>query len=93
MSDCSLTDASTLVFITFIMINGNLSKMVKAARKSQGLTQMDLQDLSEVSASVIHKIESGRNDLSLSSVVAVLGSLGIQIICKSPLGEEIQLNG
>jgi predicted transcriptional regulator len=75
------------------MINGNLSKMVKAARKSQGLTQMDLQDLSEVSASVIHKIESGRDDLSLSSVVAVLGSLGIQIICKSPLGEEIQLNG
>ena len=93
MSDCSLTDASILVFITFIMINGNLSKMVKAARKSQGLTQMDLQDLSEVSASVIHKIESGRDDLSLSSVVAVLGSLGIQIICKSPLGEEIQLNG
>ena len=93
MSYCSLTDASILVFITFIMINGNLSKMVKAARKSQGLTQMDLQDLSEVSASVIHKIESGRDDLSLSSVVAVLGSLGIQIICKSPLGEEIQLNG
>jgi predicted transcriptional regulator len=88
-----LTDASILVFITFIMINRNLSKMVKAARKSQGLTQMDLQDLSEVSASVIHKIESGRDDLSLSSVVAVLGSLGIQIICKSPLGEEIQLNG
>lgn len=67
--------------------------MVKAARKAQGMTQMELQDLSEVSASVIHKIESGRADLSLSSVVAVLDSLGIQIICKSPLGEAIQLNG
>lgn len=63
------------------------------ARKTQGLTQLELQDLCGVSASVIYKIESGRDDLSLCNLMAVLDALGVEVRCKSPLGVEIRLNG
>jgi len=75
------------------MINKDLGRTVKSARKAQEITQMELHDLSGISVSVIHKIENGREDLSLSSVMAVLDALGFRVICKSPLGEEIELSG
>ncbi len=75
------------------MKNSKFGKMVSAARKAQGLTQLELQDLCGVSASVIYKIESGRDDLSLLNFTTVMDALGIQVHCKSPLGVEIQLNG
>ncbi|MDQ8196299.1 helix-turn-helix domain-containing protein [Coraliomargarita sp. SDUM461004] len=75
------------------MKNDGFGKMVSAARKAQGLTQLELQDLCGVSASVIYKIECGREDLSLSNLVSVLDALGIQLCAKSPLGGEVQLNG
>jgi transcriptional regulator with XRE-family HTH domain len=71
----------------------DLSSLVVQARKAQRLTQRELQDLSGISISVIHKIENGRGDLSLKSILAVLNSLGFQMICRSPLGEEIELDG
>ncbi|MGZ0654672.1 helix-turn-helix domain-containing protein [Coraliomargarita sp. W4R53] len=74
------------------MKNTNFGKMVSTARKAQGLTQLELQDLCGVSASVIYKIESGRDDFSLCNLMAVLDVLGIEIHCKSPLGAKIQLN-
>jgi transcriptional regulator with XRE-family HTH domain len=75
------------------MKNSKLGKLVSTARKAQGLTQLELQDLCGVSASVIYKIESGRDDLSVCNFVAVMDALGITVHCKSPLGAEIQLNG
>ncbi|MGJ8638030.1 MAG: helix-turn-helix domain-containing protein [Opitutaceae bacterium] len=75
------------------MINQGFGKAVRSARKAQGLTQAGLRDLSDVSLSAIHKIENGRDDLSLTSVLAVADALGIRLIGKSPLGEEIDLNG
>ncbi|MBT64863.1 MAG: transcriptional regulator [Puniceicoccaceae bacterium] len=75
------------------MKNNNFGKIVSAARKAQGLTQLELQDLCGVSASVIYKIESGRDDFSLRNLVAVLDALRIQLQAKSPLGVEVQLNG
>ncbi|CAA6678284.1 MULTISPECIES: helix-turn-helix domain-containing protein [unclassified Lentimonas] len=68
-------------------------KLVSAARKAQGLTQLELQDLCGVSASVLYKIESGRDDLSVRNLMAVMDALGISVHCKSPLGAEISLNG
>ena len=75
------------------MINQELGRVVRSARKAQGLTQAGLRDLSEVSLSAINKIENGREDLSLTSVLAIVDALGIRLICKSPLGEEVDLNG
>jgi transcriptional regulator with XRE-family HTH domain len=53
---------------------------------------MDLRDLSGVSASVIYKLETGRSDVSLRSLLAVSDALGIELLCKSPLGTEVKLN-
>ena len=70
-----------------------LAIMLKEARKAQQLSQMDLQDLSGVSASVIYKLETGRNDVTLGSLLAISDALGIELIGKSPLGTEVVLHG
>lgn len=75
------------------MENDNLSDLLKEARKAQQLTQLELQDLSGVSLSAIYKLESGRTDLALGSILAVADALGIQLTAKSPLGKEVKLNG
>jgi DNA-binding XRE family transcriptional regulator len=80
-------------FSSIDMKNSEFGKMVSTARKAQGLTQLELQDLCGVSASVIYKIESGRDDLSLCNFVSVMDALGITVQCKSPLGAEVQFNG
>ena len=69
-----------------------LAKMIKEARKAQHLSQMDLRDLSGVGASVIYKLETGRSDVTLSSLLAVSDALGIELLCKSPLGTEVKLS-
>lgn len=69
-----------------------LAKMIKEARKAQQLSQMDLRDLSGVSASVIYKLETGRSDVTLNSLLAVTDALGIELLGKSPLGTEAKLN-
>ena len=69
-----------------------LANMFKEARKAQKLSQMDLQDLSGVSASVIYKLESGRSDVTWGSLLAVSDALGIELLGKSPLGTEVRLN-
>lgn len=75
------------------MISNELGKIFKKARKAQRLRQADLQDLCGVSASVLYKIENGRTDIALSSLLAVADALGVELKVKSPLGEEIQLHG
>lgn len=71
----------------------DLGGLLKRARKAQGLTQADLSDLSGASPSVIYKLESGREDIALGSLLSVGDALGVQIQVKSPLGEEARLNG
>ncbi len=73
------------------MKTNDLSVLVVKARKAQGLSQKELAELSGIGETVVYKIEAGRSDVSLSSFVSVLGSLGIEIICRSPLGEESRL--
>lgn len=68
-------------------------QILKEARKAQRLTQMDLSDLSGVSPSVIYKLESGRMDIAVGSLQAVADALGVVLIVRSPLGEEVRLNG
>ena len=75
------------------MKKDSLDNIFKKARKAQNLSQMDLQDLSGVSASVIYKLENGRTDVAVASLLAVADALGIQLLVKSPLGEEVHLNG
>lgn len=69
----------------------NLSSLVVGARKGQGLSQKELAELAGVGETVVYKIEAGRPDVTLSSFVSVLGSLGIELICRSPFGGEVRL--
>lgn len=94
-----LFDFSRLSSLSFAQViikemnNKALGQIVNEARKAQRLSQMDLQDLSGVSASVIYKIEKGRNDIAFGSLLAVADALGIKLKAKSPLGQEVRLNG
>ena len=93
MVELSLIFFSCRVFSLIMQINNEMGQLIQSARKAQRISQMDLQDMSGVSASVIYKAEKGRTDLTLSSFMALCDSLGIQITCQSPLGEEIRLHG
>ena len=75
------------------MKTASLAPLLQRARKAQRLTQLELQDLSGVSATVIYKLESGRTDIALGSLLAVAEALGIHLMVKSPLGEEVRLDG
>lgn len=71
----------------------DLGILLNKARKAQKMTQRELSDLSGVSASVIYKLENGRTDVAMVSILAVADALGVQLVAKSPLGEEVSLNG
>lgn len=75
------------------MIKADLRTLLQQARKAQKLTQLELQELSGVSAYVIYKLESGRTDVALESLLAVADALGVKITAKSPLGGEIVIDG
>lgn len=68
-----------------------LSKVVVEARKAQRLSQQALSELSGVGMTVIYKIESGRENVTLSGFLAVLTALGFEVRCHSPLGVEVSL--
>jgi len=70
-----------------------LGELLKEARKAQQLSQFELQDLSGVSASVIYKLEKGRQDVTFGNLLAVADALGVSLIVRSPLGGEVSLNG
>jgi transcriptional regulator with XRE-family HTH domain len=73
--------------------NPEIGRLIQASRKAQHISQMELQEMSGVSASVIYKAEHGRTDLTLGSFMSLCDALGIQITCKSPLGGEVRLDG
>lgn len=75
------------------MNKDNLSALFQRARKAQGLTQRELEELSGVSASVIYKVESGRTDVTLERLLALAIALGVKVTVKSPLGQEIVIDG
>jgi transcriptional regulator with XRE-family HTH domain len=75
------------------MNEDNLSTLFQRARKAQGLTQRELEELSGVSASVIYKVERGRTDVTLERLLALAAALGVKVTVKSPLGQEIVIDG
>jgi len=75
------------------MNSKELGKLLQEARKAQRIRQRELQDLSGVSASVIYKLESGREDVTLGSLLALCEALGVRVTCESPLGTKVNLHG
>jgi len=55
-----------------------IAQRVKAERKSQGISQTDLANLSGVSLNFISQLESGKSTVRLSKVFQVLHVLGLE---------------
>lgn len=56
-----------------------LRQRLAKIRKSKGMTQKDLSELSGLSTSTISNIESGENSYSLRSLIRVVEALGYEI--------------
>lgn len=57
----------------------SLSDTMKMRRKTLGISQQDLAEMSGVSLATIKDIERGQGNPSLSTVEKILGILGMEI--------------
>ena len=56
-----------------------IQEVMKLQRKTLGITQQDLADMSEIAISTIKKIESGKGNPSLSTVEKIMDILGMEV--------------
>jgi y4mF family transcriptional regulator len=59
-----------------------LGKIARAARKKQGLTQLDLAGLAGKSNRFLIDLERGKETLQMQMVIDVLALLGLELIIK-----------
>jgi transcriptional regulator with XRE-family HTH domain len=59
---------------------GALAAVVSARRRELGLSQVELGDLAGVSYRIVHNLESGRTEVALERVLAVLETLGLHLV-------------
>ena len=62
--------------------NNPLGENIKMRRKSLGLTQVELADLSGVSVRAIISFERGSSSISTKRFLAILNTLGLEIDLK-----------
>ncbi len=58
--------------------------MIKLHRKKAGLSRKELADLAGIGKTVIFDIEHGKETIKLSTIIAILNVLNIEMIFKSP---------
>lgn len=56
-----------------------ISKTVRLRRKELGLTQMELADLSGVSARFVYDLEKGKPTIALDRLLLVSSTLGLRL--------------
>ncbi len=66
-------------------ISSEIGPLLKSLRTERGLTQSELGSRVGISQSHIHKIESGTGDVRVSTLVALLQSLGYELAVGDPL--------
>lgn len=59
-----------------------LGTVIRAERKSQGLTQTELADACNVSLSFIGGLEHGKRTAEIGKAILVLNTLGIDVLIK-----------
>ncbi|MGX9221765.1 helix-turn-helix domain-containing protein (plasmid) [Massilia varians] len=59
-----------------------LGKIARAARKKQGLTQLDVAGLAGKSNRFLIDLERGKETLQMQSVIDVLSLLGLELIIR-----------
>ena len=58
---------------------GDLGKIIREARKSQELTQLDLADVAGVGITFVSQLERGKVTVELGRPIQVLTALGIDL--------------
>jgi y4mF family transcriptional regulator len=59
-----------------------LGQFVRAVRKGQGLTQLDVAGLAGISNRFVIDLEKGKKTLQMQKVLDVLGLLGIEVVVR-----------
>ncbi|AKK10666.1 helix-turn-helix transcriptional regulator [Corynebacterium uterequi] len=59
-----------------------VGEFVRSQRIKQGMTQLDVAELSEVSERFIRELETGKPTVRLDKTIAVLGVLGFDLTCE-----------
>lgn len=68
-------DGSTLYYETL----KDLSNVITSYRKENGITNKQLADMSGITTSVMSRVESGYQNISLSTICKVLNNIGMKI--------------
>ncbi len=59
-----------------------VGRVIVAARRREGLDQQTLADLSEISARTLSDLERGTGNPTLSSLLKVVGTLGLEVVVR-----------
>ena len=60
----------------------NLSEVIKTRRRTLGISQIDLSEMSCVSLATIKDIERGKGNPSMGTVSKIMDILGMEILFK-----------
>lgn len=65
-----------------------LAQFVRAERKAQHVTQIQLSQLANVGVRFVRDVEDGKESLQFDKLLRVLDTLGIAVTLSSVTGEE-----
>jgi y4mF family transcriptional regulator len=65
----------------------DLGQFIKDARKSQGLTQLDVAGLGNTGNRLIVDIENGKPTVQLQKVLELMDLLGLELVARKKGGE------
>ena len=61
-----------------------LGELVRRVRKTQGATQVELSQLTNLGARFVLDLESGKSTIQLGKTLEVLKTLGVRIYAEAP---------
>ena len=67
-----------------------LANLIRAHRKSAGLSQAELAKLAGVGKTVVFDLEQGKSTVRISTLLAVLKPLNIKVTFEGPLAKAVQ---
>ena len=70
----------------------SLGELVRAVRKEQGVTQVELSQLTNLGSRFVLDLESGKHTIQLGKTLEVLKTLGVRLYFEKP-GESAVKNG
>ena len=70
----------------------NIGKYIKAQRINMGYTLKELENITNISRRTISRIETGNNNISFESIVAILKALNIFDVVSDSLHKSVCLN-